>query len=371
MDDQSEIQYPQQQQMTSAFAPPSSRSLSRDELRALGRKAGAAVAGGSLIALGLPLLPMPGPVGETLSIGGMAVLATEFPAAQRVLDGTRDKLVQVLDKTKPEEEDDPHHDDDEDENKERQEGKKSDSSQRCATNSALQQNQAPPPPEGDYFHLHDELLAPPPRHTHQVRHPHRHHQPHSNYHYHHGHHNHRTQGGRRRTKKKRRTQKLKRSLHRSIHGMGTKVVLPLMDTVCTERDGGSKMSGAGVRASTRKAFAGAKSRLRSTIQSLSYEVAAGWREVEEEYAQQALAQAEAARLAQQMRRMQESEEQRILRMLNASNSDTDKRNSYTSASSCEHYEEEEYAEDDEIWETESCPERWIDWDETLWETSSL
>ena len=357
--------------MTSAFAPPSSRSLSRDELRALGRKAGAAVAGGSLIALGLPLLPMPGPVGETLSIGGMAVLATEFPAAQRVLDGTRDKLVQVLDKTKPEEEDDPHHDDDEDENKERQEGKKSDSSQRCATNSALQQNQAPPPPEGDYFHLHDELLAPPPRHTHQVRHPHRHHQPHSNYHYHHGHHNHRTQGGRRRTKKKRRTQKLKRSLHRSIHGMGTKVVLPLMDTVCTERDGGSKMSGAGVRASTRKAFAGAKSRLRSTIQSLSYEVAAGWREVEEEYAQQALAQAEAARLAQQMRRMQESEEQRILRMLNASNRDTDKRNSYTSASSCEHYEEEEYAEDDEIWETESCPERWIDWDETLWETSSL
>ena len=153
--------------------------------------------------------------------------------------------------------------------------------------------------------------------------------------------------------------------------MGTKVVLPLMDTVCTERDGGSSVSGAGVRASTRKAFAGAKSRLRSTFQSLSNEVAAGWREVEEEYAQQALAQAEAAKLAQQMRRMQESEEQRILRMLNASNSDTDKRNSYTSASSCEHYEEEEYAEDDEIWETESCPERWIDWDETLWETSSL
>ena len=418
----------------SSSAPPTSRSLSRDELRALGRKAGAAVAGGSLIALGIPLLPMPGPVGEAMSIGGMAVLAKEFPAAQKVLDVSRDKLVEVLDKTAPPtegEDGDGEHDEEHDEGRGLESkrayhnggnihsedgggviGAATNLSQRCANDSVRynQQPSRPLPPEGDYFHLHDELLA--SSSSSSARHLHR-----RNYHHghygHHGHHNHRRQGSWRnrknKQKKKKGPSKLKRSLHRSIHGMGTKVVLPLMDTVCTEREGASSSSstagGGGVGASTRKAFAGAKSRLRSTFQSLSNEVAAGWREVEEEYAQQAQAQAEAAKLAH-MRRMQELEQQQRMRMaqeqqqqrrrqsleaagvsgvaianrsvfqqfLGASNGDAhvmQRRGSYASASSSGQYEEDFAEEDDEEWETESCPERWIDVDESLWETMSL
>ena len=399
-----------------------------------------------MIALGLPLLPMPGPVGEAMSIGGMAVLAKEFPAAQKVLDVGRDKLVEVLDRTAPpteEEEEDNDDDGEEDEgegedNGEEQhddtdhEGRGLDSkrayhdgnihgrgdgggvigaatnlSQRCANDSVRynQQPLRPLPPEGDYFHLHDELLASSSRHLHR----HNYHQGHYG---HHGHHNHRRQGSWRNRKKKKKNKKkgpskLKRSLHRSIHGMGTKVVLPLMDTVCTEREGAPSSSGGGVGASTRKAFAGAKSRLKSTFQSLSNEVAAGWREVEEEYAQQAQAQAqaqaEAAKLAH-VRRMQEAEQQQRMRkaqeqqrrrqsleaaggggvatgnrsvfqqFLDASNGDAhamQRRVSYASASSSGQYEDDYAEEDDEEWETESCPERWIDVDESLWETMSL
>ena len=43
-----------------------------------------------------------------------------------------------------------------------------------------------------------------------------------------------------------------------------------------------------------------------------------------------------------------------------------RRGSYASA-----YEDDYAEEDDEEWETESCPERWIDVDESLWETLSL
>ena len=91
-----------QQRNAASSAPTQTQSnMTQEELRALARKTGAAVAGGSLLAIGVPLLPLPGPGGEAMCIGGMAVLAKEFPAAQRVLDGTRDKLVEVLDKTAP------------------------------------------------------------------------------------------------------------------------------------------------------------------------------------------------------------------------------------------------------------------------------
>ena len=167
-----------------------------------------------------------------------------------------------------------------------------------------------------------------------------------------------------------------------------------MDTVCTEREGASSSSstggggGGGVGASTRKALAGAKSRLQSTFQSLSSEVAAGWREVEEEYAQQAQAQqaqaqqAQAAKLAY-MRRMQEVEQQQRMRMAQEQQPSqaaggggvaTANRGVFQQFLDVSgQYEEDDlYAEeDDEEWETESCPERWIDIDESLWDTMSL
>lgn len=71
---------------------PDMSTLSRADLI---RKTSVAVAGTALIVAGVPLVPLPGP-GDFMILGGVALLATEFPAAQRVLDGTRDKLVEVL-----------------------------------------------------------------------------------------------------------------------------------------------------------------------------------------------------------------------------------------------------------------------------------
>jgi hypothetical protein len=76
----------------------------------IARKAGVALAGGTLIAVGIPLIPLPGP-GDFMVLGGMALLATEFPVAQRALDGTRQGLVEFLEKSEQEEVDDADDDD--------------------------------------------------------------------------------------------------------------------------------------------------------------------------------------------------------------------------------------------------------------------
>lgn len=55
------------------------------------RKVGVAVAGGTLIAVGIPLVPLPGP-GDVMIVGGVALLATEFPAAQKLIDDARNTV---------------------------------------------------------------------------------------------------------------------------------------------------------------------------------------------------------------------------------------------------------------------------------------
>eukprot|EP00978_Attheya_sp_CCMP212_P004186 scaffold9072_cov49-Attheya_sp.AAC.5 len=59
------------------------------------RKVGVAIVGGSLIAIGVPLIPLPGP-GFLTILGGFTLLSTEFPAAQGVLDGIRNRLVEAI-----------------------------------------------------------------------------------------------------------------------------------------------------------------------------------------------------------------------------------------------------------------------------------
>jgi len=56
------------------------------------RKAAVAFSGGAMVIVGIPLIPFPAPVGVPLVAGGLTVLASEFPAAQRVLDEGKDKL---------------------------------------------------------------------------------------------------------------------------------------------------------------------------------------------------------------------------------------------------------------------------------------
>ena len=56
-----------------------------------------------MVGVGIPLIPLPGP-GELIIVGGVALLATEFPAAQKVLDDTRDKVADLCRDEEQEEE---------------------------------------------------------------------------------------------------------------------------------------------------------------------------------------------------------------------------------------------------------------------------
>eukprot|EP00980_Cylindrotheca_fusiformis_P003392 scaffold755_cov101-Cylindrotheca_fusiformis.AAC.6 len=68
-------------------------------LQRLARKAGIILGGGTLTAVGTFLLFVPAPTPSIyMMIGGMAVLAKEFPAAQRQLDSSRESLMSALDR---------------------------------------------------------------------------------------------------------------------------------------------------------------------------------------------------------------------------------------------------------------------------------
>ena len=70
------------------------------------RKAGVAVAGGTLTAVGLVMIPLPTPMGCVVAGSGMALLGTEFEAANRVMErvqvsaeNARDKLLDNVEST--------------------------------------------------------------------------------------------------------------------------------------------------------------------------------------------------------------------------------------------------------------------------------
>lgn len=80
------------------------RGFSREESKQKGnrsllekaRKVSVGVAGGAMVLVGLPLIPAPTPGGVVVVGGGMALLATEFPAAARALDKTRERLAKAV-----------------------------------------------------------------------------------------------------------------------------------------------------------------------------------------------------------------------------------------------------------------------------------
>jgi hypothetical protein len=84
------------------------------------RKASVAVAGGSLVGIGAVLVPMPVPAGILVMAVGMGILGTEFPEAQRALDGARDSLAAFSeDKTTSSDDDDRSDDGENSEEKEK------------------------------------------------------------------------------------------------------------------------------------------------------------------------------------------------------------------------------------------------------------
>ncbi len=61
----------------------------------MARKVGVAVVGGTVVATGIVLIPLPGP-GTLVIVGGLAILATEFPSAQRGIDRIKAQVRKVL-----------------------------------------------------------------------------------------------------------------------------------------------------------------------------------------------------------------------------------------------------------------------------------
>lgn len=59
------------------------------------RKVAVGVVGGTVTATGIVLIPLPGP-GTLITLGGLAILGTEFPAAKRLMNRAKDKAREVL-----------------------------------------------------------------------------------------------------------------------------------------------------------------------------------------------------------------------------------------------------------------------------------
>lgn len=64
-----------------------------------GKRVAISVAGGALVVLGLVLLPLPGP-GILVIIAGLAILATEYVWARRVLDETKRQAKRAREKAR-------------------------------------------------------------------------------------------------------------------------------------------------------------------------------------------------------------------------------------------------------------------------------
>jgi hypothetical protein len=74
-------------------------------LRNRARKATTALVGGSVVGVGVLLLPLPGP-GTAIIAAGLGILGKEFPAARRLLDRSLDVLHRVIRLRAPERRDD-------------------------------------------------------------------------------------------------------------------------------------------------------------------------------------------------------------------------------------------------------------------------
>ncbi len=64
------------------------------------RKVVIAVVGGTVVVIGIILIPLPGP-GSLVILGGLAILATEFPAAQRLVDRMKDRARRAMARVRP------------------------------------------------------------------------------------------------------------------------------------------------------------------------------------------------------------------------------------------------------------------------------
>jgi Putative transmembrane protein (PGPGW) len=74
----------------------STQHSTQPSLQDVMRKTGVAVAGGTMVVVGLIMIPLPTPFGCVVAGSGMAVLGTEFPVAERILDETCNKVADAI-----------------------------------------------------------------------------------------------------------------------------------------------------------------------------------------------------------------------------------------------------------------------------------
>ena len=70
-------------------------SRRQTSIKRTARKAGVGAAGVATIALGVVLIPLPGP-GSLVIFGGLTVLGSEFPTARRLSDRTKESVRRML-----------------------------------------------------------------------------------------------------------------------------------------------------------------------------------------------------------------------------------------------------------------------------------
>lgn len=66
-------------------------------LRREGKRIAVGIVGGIIVIVGIVLMPLPGP-GIAVVLAGLAVLATQFPWAQDLLDRARDRVREAIDR---------------------------------------------------------------------------------------------------------------------------------------------------------------------------------------------------------------------------------------------------------------------------------
>jgi len=72
----------------------------QNSIKRTARKAGVGAIGVATIALGVVLIPLPGP-GSLVIFGGITVLGSEFPTARRLSDRTKDSVRNMLHRKRP------------------------------------------------------------------------------------------------------------------------------------------------------------------------------------------------------------------------------------------------------------------------------
>lgn len=72
----------------------------QNSIKRTARKAGVGAVGVATIALGVVLIPLPGP-GSLVILGGVTVLGSEFPTARRLSERTKESARSLVQRIRP------------------------------------------------------------------------------------------------------------------------------------------------------------------------------------------------------------------------------------------------------------------------------